>query len=165
MGGFGAMSYAARHPDLFAAASSYSGALDIQNLTDETAIRYFPVIFNNEISGAIFGPNLLDGPALAAHNPVNLAGLKRIAMYTGNGLPGPFEALYPNVLVDASEVAGGILENTIHANNVTMDQKLTSLGIPHIFDDYGNGTHTYLYINRDLQWDLPGIVAALAPAK
>lgn len=28
MGGFGALSYAARHPDLFASASSFSGAID-----------------------------------------------------------------------------------------------------------------------------------------
>src|SRR5206468_9699510 len=31
MGGFSAMSYAVRHPDLFAAASSYSGATDTNN--------------------------------------------------------------------------------------------------------------------------------------
>ena len=29
MGGFGAFSYAARHPDLFTAAASFSGGLDL----------------------------------------------------------------------------------------------------------------------------------------
>jgi len=32
MGGFGALSYAARHPDLFSAAASFSGALDVEHL-------------------------------------------------------------------------------------------------------------------------------------
>ena len=40
MGGFGAMSYAARHPDLFVAAASFSGAVDNMDPAGEAATRW-----------------------------------------------------------------------------------------------------------------------------
>ena len=83
MGGFGSMSYAARQPDSFAAAASFSGAVDsvnpaIQAVTPEDTLR----------------PLRDPGDPLARQEPVDLAanlrGL-RLVLRTGNGAPGgPF---------------------------------------------------------------------------
>ena len=51
MGGFGAMSYAARHPDLFASATSLSGAVDT-NYAPLGAVTEF----NNGDPGSVHGP-------------------------------------------------------------------------------------------------------------
>jgi len=60
MGGFGAMSYAARHPDMFAGAFSFSGALDTTHLTS---------IFDERI----WGDRQPHEARHRGHNPVDLA--------------------------------------------------------------------------------------------
>jgi len=62
MGGFGAMSYAARHPDLFAAAASFSGAVDINKAP-------IPEVTPD----AAFGPRGTQDVRWRAHNPWDLA--------------------------------------------------------------------------------------------
>ena len=82
MGGFGAMSYAARHPDRFAAAS-FSGAVDTNNPLDQAVTDDKP-----------FGPRATEEVRWRASNPWDLAdNLRplRLAVRTGNGQPGgPF---------------------------------------------------------------------------
>jgi S-formylglutathione hydrolase FrmB len=162
MGGFGAMTYAARFPNLFTSASSYSGAVEDLNPAIEQVIEWSPVIENGG-PGAICGVTPSDASCLKAIDPVNLAanlaGDTHIAMYTGNGFAGPLDG--PSNPQNGSD---NIQEFVVHSANQALDQKLTSLGIRHTFDDYGNGTHSWPYWNRDLQQDLPAIVSALAPA-
>jgi S-formylglutathione hydrolase FrmB len=94
MGGFGAISYAARHPDLFRAAVSFSGALDTNNPLD---IAVTPT--------AVFGPRATEEVIWRGHNPLDLAGNLRgvkLMLWTGNGQPGgPFGG-------------GDIVEEVIH---------------------------------------------------
>ena len=52
----------------------------------------------------------------------------------------------------------------MHASNLALDQRLSSLGIRHTMHAYGNGQHSGGYWARDLTDDVPGIVAALQPA-
>jgi S-formylglutathione hydrolase FrmB len=162
MGGFGAMSYAARFPNLFTSVSSYSGAVEDLNPAIEQVIEWSPVIENGG-PGAICGVTPSDASCLKAIDPVNLAanlaGDTHIAMYTGNGIAGPLDG--PSNPQNGSD---NIQEFVVHSANQALDQKLTSLGIGHTFADYGNGTHSWPYWNRDLQQDLPAIVHALAPA-
>ena len=73
MGGMGALSYAARHPDLFSAAGSFSGALDLGLEADN------------------LGASGTDLRFWSGHNPVELAAnLQGVALYlaAGNGTPG-----------------------------------------------------------------------------
>jgi S-formylglutathione hydrolase FrmB len=46
--------------------------------------------------------------------------------------------------------------------SVSLHKRLVALGIPHIWDDYGKGTHTWPYWRRDLRQALPSILGTLA---
>lgn len=146
MGGFGAMSYAARHPGLFAAAASFSGALDLGTPpgNEQRVVGQQP-----------WGP--WDGPQVAwrGHNPADLAGNLRgvdLAMYTGNGQPGgPLDDGQP----DPDEALLGQQGDAFAA-------RLDALGVPHFYDNYGPGAHNGVYSVRDLQQWLPRLMDRFA---
>ena len=89
MGGNGALHYAARHPDLFVAAASFSGANDVFHpliypITETTEIA------NGAAPGAVFGPRATEEVRWHASNPVDLArNLKGtwLSLAFGNGKP------------------------------------------------------------------------------
>jgi S-formylglutathione hydrolase FrmB len=157
MGGFGAMSYAARHPGTFAAVASFSGAVDIQNPLVAALIGVSPVI-DGGLPGSIYGIAPFDQPGLADHNPANMAANLRgmhVALYTGNGQNGPLDSSSTTIIPD-------IQETVVHANNVLMNDRLDAAGVAHDFNDYGNGTHSFGYWTRDLSQELPKIMATFA---
>jgi S-formylglutathione hydrolase FrmB len=144
MGGFGAMSYAARHPDLFAAAASFSGAVDTNNVLD---IAVTP--------NAVFGSRATEQVLWRAHNPwdlaQNLRGLS-LTIRTGNGMPGgPYGPTTPD-----------IVEFAVHQMSVSFRDRLLRLGIPSTWDDYGPGSHTWPYWQRDLRQTLPTLMSVFA---
>jgi S-formylglutathione hydrolase FrmB len=162
-GGFCSMSYAARHPDLFSQALSYSGAPDtaydleaqalvtpIINLT-ETALDHVPPY-------SMFGPRTTNEINWAAHDPTtlaeNLRGM-RLTMYTGNGKAGPYDPPIPNP--GASAIEAGVEQLTTMFHN-----RLDALGIPSSFTDYGPGTHSWPYWARDLRWSIGPIMTNFA---
>jgi S-formylglutathione hydrolase FrmB len=146
MGGFGALSYAARHPKLFGTAASFSGVVD----TNYPPIQ--PLIESVKTSDgqpAIWGPYATNERLWRAHNPWDLA--KRLAsvhvlLFTGNGQPG---GTYPGT---ADELK---VEPLVEQMNIRLDQRLNGLGVPHFFDDYGPGAHNFAYADRDLRQTLP----------
>ena len=151
-GGFCSMSYAARHPDLFETALSFSGAPDIAYDT-EAQLLVTPVINATETfldhvpANSMFGPRLSEEVNWAAHDPTTLAGNLRgmnLFMYTGNGFPGPLDSGLPNGGSDLIEGGVEILTRLFH-------QRLEALGIPSFYDDYGAGTHSWPYWARDLR--------------
>ena len=143
MGGFGTMSYAARHPDTFGAAVSFSGAVDTNNLP------YLAVSDNDFVHGRRREQEV----RWRGHNPVDLAeNLRpvRLAARTGNGRPGgPFGGTSLDVI-----------EFVCHQMNVALHQRLRQLRIPHVWDDYGPGSHTWPYWRRELGESLPFIMRA-----
>jgi S-formylglutathione hydrolase FrmB len=156
MGGFGAMSYAGRHPDLFAAAASFSGAVNTRNQALRTLIFFSPLV-DGGAPGAIYPSPVLNEPDWRAHNPWDLAPAlagMHVALYTGNGAPGPLD----------NGGALDIQEQQVHAMNVALHQRLDSLAIPHTWRDYGPGTHTWPYWQRDLREELPQIMATIGAA-
>jgi diacylglycerol O-acyltransferase/trehalose O-mycolyltransferase len=164
MGGFGAFSYAARHPDLFSAAASFSGALDTGYPSDgdieESTIPAATVLgaLSVEDSGnaeRYWGPPLTEDIVRRAHNPWDLASNLRgmsLTIRTGDGLPGP----YDQNGIDPVDTG---IEAAVGAMSVEVQGRLTSLGIPDVFDDYGPGTHSWPYWHRDLVQTLPTIMA------
>jgi S-formylglutathione hydrolase FrmB len=156
MGGFGALSYAGRHPELFAAAASFSGLVDS---------GYPPAARAFEMAGrtpdgqpALWGARAEHEQLWREHNPLDLAsrlrGL-RLFLSTGNGQPG-------------GPYGGGpdYVEMIVHATNVRLHQRLASLGITHGWDDYGPGAHDLPYIRRSFALTLPMLMSALdAPAQ
>lgn len=150
MGGFGALTYAARHPDLFLAAASFSGPVDT---------GYPPLVRPLErLSGdeggepALWGSRGNHEELWRAHNPLDLAPrlrTVRVLLFTGNGRRG-------------GSFGGGpdLREALIHATNVRLHARLKQLGIGHFWEDYGPGVHGVEYFNRDLALSLPLLMRA-----
>jgi diacylglycerol O-acyltransferase / trehalose O-mycolyltransferase len=142
MGGYGALSYAARHPDTFAAAASFSGALEVG-------------------SSDAWGERSANEARWRAHLPIAIAtrlrSLALVELRTGDGRPGPLDRRGTK---PGCEACG--LERFLRAGNVRLHARLRALGIRHVWDDYGPGTHDWPYWRRDLRETLPDLLRALA---
>jgi len=140
MGGFGAMSYAARHPDTFAGAFSFSGALDTGMLGR---------IFDHRIWGDRNEHELRH----RGHNPVDLADNladTRVWFRTGRGLhPG------------GGPKDGGTLdlEAYLWPTNESFAAALRAAGISHHYEDYPGGGHNWYHWQDGLQRAWPEIQA------
>ena len=159
MGGFGALSYASRHPDLFAWAGSFSGAVAITQNLPVAGVIALEALVDGGLPGDQFGNRLLMASNWEAHDPYvqapNLRGMT-VEIDTGNGSPGP---------LDSNQFNFDPVEQQVHEMSLLMHQRLVALGIPHIWDDYGPGTHSWPYWQRDLSQALPSILGTLsAPA-
>ena len=94
MGGLGALDYSARHPGMFQAAASYSGALDT-TLNQDTINQVTSIVTSNgHDPNALWGDPTKQRLVWAAHNPFDLAfALRgtRLFIACGNGQPGPLD--------------------------------------------------------------------------
>lgn len=150
-GGFGSTTYAARHPDTFISAASFSGAPDIDYNPAVAAaatgvIEYTAYALDGVQPEAMFGSRATNEINWQGHDPADLAPNLRatsLYLYTATGLPGPLDT-GPN------PYASGI-EALTHASTMSFYQRLEQLGIPSHLDDYVFGTHTFPYWARDLK--------------
>ncbi|MGW3774396.1 alpha/beta hydrolase [Actinomadura verrucosospora] len=151
-GGFGAMSYAARHPELFVSAASFSGAPDIAydpvvSVGAAGVVSYVAAVGDGVHPDAIFGSRLADAINWRGHDPAtlapNLRGM-RLALHTAAGVPGPLDPPVPD------PAAIGI-EALTHASTAGFHRRLEALEIPSHYDDRLLGTHTFPYWARDLR--------------
>lgn len=138
MGGFGALSYAARHPDLFAAAISFSGLVDSNSLSDRATIP-----------NTVFGSWITQAVRWHGHNPCDLAGNLRgvdVSLYLRNGLPGKgYFGLDPAEII-------------VHWQNATLHRRLLAADIPHHWNDRGAGRHKWPTWQEDLSVALPRLM-------
>ncbi|MDM5339189.1 alpha/beta hydrolase family protein [Fictibacillus enclensis] len=147
MGGFGSLSYAARHPDLFLAAASFSGVVNT-NLDPDFLDK---TIFQNQENvppGTVWGDRANHEIIWRSHNPwdlaENLAGMD-LSIYTGTGEAG-------------GPLDGGVaspVEEICYSMSTSMHNRLEELGIPHDWNSYGPGSHTWGYWKRDLAQTMP----------
>src|SRR5256714_4209683 len=152
MGGFGAMSYAARHPDEFVAAASFSGAVNTNEFPptgepDEST-------FDAGAPYATWGPRQSEEVRWRAHNPwdlaANLRGLS-LTIRTGNGQPGgPYGG-------------GDPVEAYAHQASVDLHTTLAQLPIRDVCGADGPGGHAWPYWTRDPKRTPPGPMAAFPP--
>jgi diacylglycerol O-acyltransferase / trehalose O-mycolyltransferase len=152
MGGFGALSYAGRHPDLFSWAGSFSGAVDITHNLPVVGVIDAEALVDGGLPDDQFGDPILNAPNWQAHNPWNLAPNLRgmtLDVDTGNGVPGP---------LDSNKLNFDPVEEQVHEMSVAFHQRLAALGIPHIWNDYGPGTHSWPYWQRDLAEAMPSMM-------
>lgn len=155
MGGFGALSYAARHPGMFRAAASYSGVDD--PLYEPGGPRN--VLAVARAAGAdpyaLWGGPVADRAVWAAHDPYDLARSLRslpVFLSAGNGGAGPFD---PPGRTSADE-------KLYLAENQHLADRLRALGDHRLVTDfYGAGTHTWPYWQRELHRSLPMLLKAL----
>jgi len=144
MGGDGAIKYAARHPDMFVSASAYSGAVDLNVVRPaEAAVG----LDDDQPLGSYVNEQIRTRAVNPWDLAMNLRGL-RVSLRTGNGMNAAGKLVDP-------------VEAVVHAANVSLHDRLDALGIAHVWDDYGPGTHTPPYWARDLGLDLPLIMRTL----
>jgi S-formylglutathione hydrolase FrmB len=165
-GGFCALSYAARHPNLFVSAGSFSGGDDIAAHGAIADPLITPVIQATEVGldhvppDSMFGPRATQEINWAAHDPATLAGNLRgmnLYAFTGNGQPGPLDPLVPDPEAMAIEAGAHELTQLFH-------ETLTGLGIPIHYDDYGAGTHIWPYWARDFREVIDPVMRDFAAA-
>jgi S-formylglutathione hydrolase FrmB len=156
-GGFGALSYAARHPDLFTSVASFSGGCvidrDPQAIDVSTAIiQYTTGTLSGADPDAVFGPRATQELNWQAHDPgtlvENLRGMD-VELWTGNGSPGP---------LDPPGSGPSAIEVITYGATQLFDGFLTDAGIPHAYTDYGPGTHSFPYWARDLAEYVPPLM-------
>jgi hypothetical protein len=163
-GGFGSFSYAARHPDLFVSAASFSGAPDIASnvvakVGAEAIIAATATALDGVQPNAMFGDPVLDDINWRGHNPASLVTNltdTSLDLWSGNGLPGPFDT------ASAATVQDGAIEAVVHASAVFFTQAANAAKVPYYFDDYGPGTHSFPYWSRDLVQYLPRLMATFS---
>jgi S-formylglutathione hydrolase FrmB len=162
-GGFGAYSYAARHPDLFAAAGSLSGAPDIaSNPVVEggatAVIAYTAAQLDGVEPAAMFGPHATNEINWKGHNPqtlvTNLRGMG-LFLYTASGVPGALDGPKPDL------AASGI-EGITHISTLGFVRAARTAGLPYYLDDYRYGTHIWPYWARDLRDLVPRLMQVFA---
>jgi len=161
-GGFGSMTYAARHPDTFVAAASFSGAPEIDRDPDvivgATAVIEATAYGLDHVQPeAMFGSRVTNEINWQGHDPstlmTNLRGMG-LFLWTASGLPGPYDK-QPNA------GASGI-EYLTHVSTQHFHDHLVAEGIPSSYHDYVYGTHTWAYWARDLREFVGPMMATFA---
>ncbi|TQS45475.1 esterase family protein [Cryptosporangium phraense] len=153
VGGFGAFSYAARHPGMFKAAASYSGLLDTLTLGAPTAVEWM----RNQAGEArysLWGDPILNRGTWAAHNPASqLAGLRGTKLYVSCG---------DGRAADLDQNDNFVWQET--AALLTTQSFLTKArlaGLSPTVRLYGKGTHTWPYWQREFKNSWPLLAGAL----
>jgi hypothetical protein len=147
---------------MFVTAAAFSGAPDIAfdpvaQIGATAIINATEVGLDGVPPDSLFGNPVTDEINWSAHDPATLANNLRgmnLLLFTGNGQTGPLDP-EPNL-------GGSSLESLVGFDNQYFQQRLTSLGIPDYFDDYGPGTHSWPYWTRDLQQSIGSIMDTFA---
>jgi S-formylglutathione hydrolase FrmB len=162
-GGFGSMTYAARHPDMFVSVASFSGAPDI-DYDPVVAAGATAIIDATEVGldgvepDAMFGSRVTDEINWQGHDPADLVTNLRdtdIWLYTATGLPGPYDSFPPSPYAMA-------IEGATHISTLSFYARAEQLGVPAHLDDYTFGTHSFPYWARDLRWYIGPLMATFA---
>jgi S-formylglutathione hydrolase FrmB len=159
-GGFGSMTYAARHPDTFVSVASFSGAPDIDwnpmiAAGATLVIEGTAMGLNGTAPTVMFGSRTTNEINWQGHDPATLAENLRgldVWLYTASGVPGEHDDGQPN------PGASGI-EGLTNASTMGFVDRARQLGVPHHLVDYRYGTHTWEYWADDLRHYLPQAMA------
>jgi S-formylglutathione hydrolase FrmB len=158
MGGFGVMTYAARHPDLFAAAASLSGAVNSNNVFLIGLMSFGPPV-QGGLPDSIYGSRATQELRWHGHNPTDLAdNLHDVVLQvrTGEGVPPLIENGAPDSAVGCAE------EADIYQMNVDFRQRLDAFSIPYTYKDYGPRCHGLLTFQDEFADALPGLEQVFA---
>ncbi|GAA1985180.1 alpha/beta hydrolase [Catenulispora subtropica] len=156
MGGFGAIRYAERHPDLFSQVASMSGDLDltrdsmdlreaaVASLTNvPVSFAPSPTVGSDDLFGTPYPisinypySDVLWNDASPGTHAANLNGIG-VSVYVGNGGGG---AVPP--VSDPTPWANRFLEWWVHSSAQHFKAALDAAGVPSHYVDYGDGTGT-----------------------
>jgi diacylglycerol O-acyltransferase / trehalose O-mycolyltransferase len=129
---------------------------DPQAIAISTAIIQYTTTVLDDVADpdAIFGARATPELNWQAHDPGTLVDNVRgmqIALWTGDGTPGPLD---PNP-VDPGAAA---IEKIMFGATMRFDHDLTEAGIKHAYHYYGGGTHIFAYWARDLTEYVPALM-------
>jgi S-formylglutathione hydrolase FrmB len=152
-GGFTAMHLAARHPDMFIAAASFSGFLDFTLDSPATEAAFFPIEREEDLCGGgqpgdagLAGDPVMSDIWWHNLNPTDLASnLRGLTLFitSGNGVPCGSGDVTPQFNPYPWDTLTYPMSREFSA-------ALTRAGIPHIADFYGCGTHLWSYWQPEL---------------
>jgi S-formylglutathione hydrolase FrmB len=159
-GGLNAMLYAARHPDMFVAAGSFSGFVDPFTSVGMQVAQLFAADDVQLCGGSVDWTSFWGDPAVHPFgwergDPTYFAGnLRGLAVYVGsdNGVPCPENPNPDPFLVFA--------EQTVYGMSQALDQALTAAGIAHVTDFRACGVHEFSNSNHDLRRFWPMMISA-----
>ncbi len=161
MGGYGVMEYAARFPDVFGTAASFSGAVDIDDPPDVAGPLASLIVgvmaqgYNGDATGP-FGSIDSNEIVWRNHDPADLIENLRhtnLYLYSGNGTPGPLDT--GTTATSFTE----FIESVVFRSTTYFVGEMKQLHIPGYVDLYGNGTHSWPYWQRDLRSVLPMVMS------
>jgi len=149
MGGFGALSYAARNPGMFRAAASYSGV--VHTRYQPSGPRNVRGLLDREGHNPddLWGDPVEQEPIWREHNPYDLAPRLRpipVFVSAGNGQPGP---------LDPPGIADEWGEQALGAQSQALVGRLRQVGVRVQAHLYGPGMHRWPYWQRELHRSLP----------
>lgn len=157
MGGFGALSYAARNPGMFRAAASYSGVVHPLYADFPEGLMSLQAEYGEDPL-ALWGDPIAQRRIWTAHDPYYLAKRLRntpVFLSSGNGTAGPFDP--PGTTDD--------LEAFLNDMNHVTATRLRQAGVKLTTDFYGPGIHDWPYWERELHRSLPMLLCALRVAQ
>lgn len=148
MGGYGATSLAARHPDLFGSVATISGAVDSNDPLIGATISLAPTL-DGGAPDAINGPRITEEIRWRGANPTDLAVNLRdldVQVRTANGIlnPGIGEG------AESADALSCIVEGGVYQGSINFHDELVRLGVEHLWKDYGNGCHTSENFTREV---------------
>src|SRR5262245_41480602 len=164
-GGFGALSYAARHPDLFTSVAAFSGGCEIDRDPEAipvatSIIEFTASVLDGAAPAAMLGPRATQQLNLQAAGPArmgpNVRGMKP-PLWPGNSDPGPLDHGPPDPAASAIEMITFGATRLFHGH-------LEDAGIPSTYVSYGAGTHTFPYWARDLEQYVGSLMRRFANA-
>lgn len=159
MGGLGAMIYPARHPGLYQAAFTMSGAVDtnymVGNILPPELAKALGISPPNLLR--VWGNPLLERATWDAHNPVaQAAKLKGVALFVASGTG---SADTQSETTDPLHT--GYTEQLMWSGHRTFLAALTQAGVPYSAWVRQGGVHNWPWFDAPLRWGLPKVVAAL----
>lgn len=166
-GGFGSLSYAARHRRTYGAAASFSGATSIYfnpvcRLGASVLVSGIMVGLNGVQPFAPFGDPVTNAGNWKSRDPASIVRNLRdtqVDVYTSTGLPGPDD------LTDPAVVGTVALESVLHASNLCFKQAADRAGVDVGWHSYPYGTHAWMYGDRSLKDYLPRLMNFFARAR
>jgi S-formylglutathione hydrolase FrmB len=143
MGGFGALSYAARHPGLFGAAASYSGVV---HPLGDPYIVFGIGQSQGEDARLLWGDPKARKATWEAHDPtVQATRLRGTKLFVSIG-------------------DEGTIERSLRPENDALAAALRRARVPATLHFYEHGTHDWRYWQRELHRSLPVLLSALQPS-
>jgi S-formylglutathione hydrolase FrmB len=159
-GGMNAMVFAARHPDLFVAAASFSGFVDPYSPSGQSVVQLFTG-YDDQLCGGteawtdLWGDPVLHPMGWLGHDPVNLVpSLQGLSLYmtSANGTPCP-DMTSPDPFLEYAE---SVVDGMTHS----LDQAMTAAQVRHDADYASCGIHLFSNSNAGLRAFWPRMLHA-----